>query len=330
MRPSETPARSAFRVFGLIVLTLLIWGVGLLPAPAAPPLASAWEPRKTWAFVVGLLEWRDGESWAPFPKTNRRDAALVRLLERRGVAPGRIVYLRDREATRARVVAAYRALLDRTAPGDELIVYFCGHGYTEEDGGAWFVTWDAGDDMDASAWPMASVVTDLQTRFKGGRALLLADCCYSGVLAERARETKGTVAIAALTSSTSKIPSTANWTFTESVLAALSGSPVTDLDHDGAITLDEMARYTRAEMRFGDDQQAAFLTTRGYDAQEVMAPTHGTAKPREGERIEVKAEGQWWKARILDSDGRRVRVHYYGYETSDDEWVDVRRVRSAP
>lgn len=311
-----------------VVAALLVLVAGLVSrAHAAPTPADPWDPRRTWAFVVGVLDWKDGETWPAFPKTDRRDVQLEKVLERRGVPRDHIVALHDGAATREAVVKAWHDLLARTQPGDELIVYFCGHGDKAENGSGWFVTWDAGDDVQATTWPMKSIVTDVQTRFRGRRALLLADCCYSGTMAENARDVRGDVAVAALTSSSSSIASTGAWTFTESVIAGFNGSPPVDLDRDGFITLTEMAHYTFSEMRFADGQRAAFFTTPGYGDNESMAVTAGTAKPRQGEHLEVKTEGDWWKARVLDSGRRGLRVHYYGYETSDDAWVPLNRVR---
>jgi hypothetical protein len=293
-------------------------------------LAAPWQPPRTWAFVVGILEWQDGETWAPFPKTHRRDAQLVESLKARGVPADHIVYLQDREARIAAVEAAFHRLLAKGQPGDDLIVYFAGHGDKDEDGCGYLITWDAGEDLPSTTWPMASVVSDIERRFKGARALLMADCCYSGTLAEKAEEARGPVRIACLASSSSSASSTGAWTFTESVLEGLRGGADVDLDRNGEITLDEMARYIAAEMAFADEQRAQSGHTPGYEMGEVMAKASPSTVSALGEHVEVHTEGKWWPARVIGRRSGEIRVHYYGYETSDDAWVKPAQVRRKP
>ena len=44
-------------------------------------------------------------------------------------------------------------------------------------------------------------------------------------------------------------------------------------------------------------------------------------------RLEVRSEGDWYKARVIDARGGSYRVHYFGFEDSDDEWVTRRQFR---
>ena len=43
--------------------------------------------------------------------------------------------------------------------------------------------------------------------------------------------------------------------------------------------------------------------------------------------MEVKTAGESWKARVLDSGRKGLGVHCYGYETADDEWVEIKRMK---
>ncbi|HXV43316.1 MAG TPA: agenet domain-containing protein [Anaerolineae bacterium] len=58
-----------------------------------------------------------------------------------------------------------------------------------------------------------------------------------------------------------------------------------------------------------------------------MAAARPRPHPRVGQRVEVDAEDDWYLAQIIDANGERLKVHYYGYEESDDEWITSDRIR---
>lgn len=47
-----------------------------------------------------------------------------------------------------------------------------------------------------------------------------------------------------------------------------------------------------------------------------------------GDRVMVSWKGQWYPARILDSNRGQYKIHYDGYESSWDEWVGPSRMRA--
>src|SRR4051794_16403888 len=61
-------------------------------------------------------------------------------------------------------------------------------------------------------------------------ALLLADCCYSGCLADAVSQQARRIAYACAASSLASELSTGNWTFTEGLLAGLRGQAFVDAD----------------------------------------------------------------------------------------------------
>ncbi len=284
-----------------------------------------WEPKRTWVFIVGLLKWQDAETFPSFPQTNRRDAQLADFFRSEGVPANQLVFLRDEQATTRRVRNQFSEMLSRTREGDSLFVYFTGHGYKSEDERTtFFATYDASDQT--AGWSTRSIVEDINWGFRGAQVFLTADCCFSGTLAKDARRMDPRLAYACFTSATSDEESTQNWTFTEMLLASLRGKSYADLNDDGQVTLAELAENERRDMSFAERQQPSF-TTRGLSNDMALATSQTPLDPSIGRRVVVRSDGNWFKARIVDARGRRYRVHYYGYEDSDDEWVTSRQFR---
>ena len=136
---------------------VLILFVSLVLSQFAVAQTSAWDPQRTWVFCVGLLEWKDSESFASFPKENRRDEIFLKVLKDRGVPASQVVYLQDRSATTARIKSEFIKLLARTQPGDTLIVYYEGHGYKDDNEKAFFASYNVSDENRVLGWPGLSV-----------------------------------------------------------------------------------------------------------------------------------------------------------------------------
>src|SRR4051812_4286067 len=89
--------RSRFLPSLAMALGLALTTVAPLAVPAAAK-TTAWEPAKTYALLVGILEWQS-KDLASFPKENRQDRALERQLLANGVPRDHLVFLEDRKAT---------------------------------------------------------------------------------------------------------------------------------------------------------------------------------------------------------------------------------------
>jgi hypothetical protein len=285
-----------------------------------------WQPQRTWVVVVGLLEWLHGDSFSSFPTANRRDAALVEAFRERGVPDRQILYVANDMATMKGILSGIPDHIARAAAGDMLILYYCGHGSRSEDGSTYFVSYEA-DGVEVQGWSMRSVIGMVDRHFGGSRALLLADCCYSGVLADEVEKEKGTIAYASLASSLASELSTGNWTFTEQVIAALRGHAIADGDSSGSITLHELGRRIVQTMAFAEDQIATFSIGPDFDADLVLAIARTRPDPSVGRLVEALSGGEWYRAQIVDTADGTSRVHYFGYSDAEDEWVTPDRLR---
>lgn len=306
----------------------LVLAACLLLVTPAVQAAEGWEPSKTWLFAVGILEWKDGHDWPVMQsaKKNRRDVQLIDHFKSLQVPKEQIVYLQDKQATLKAIRRAFHDLLAKTRNDDLLVFYFTGHGFRDhEKHQGHFANYDARSGVDA--WPVAEVLDTIEKSFRGRQALLMADCCFSGALVEETRRHDRRVAYGCLCSSFSHNSSTGNWTFTDLLLKGLRGDPAIDDDGDRAIRWDELARASDLEMAFVEEQKSAHAATESFDPRFKLASTSRARAPRVGERLEVKWQGKWYKAQIIDSKGQSYKIHYVEDDDSWDEWVSADRMR---
>lgn len=298
--------------------------VSLAPRARAP----RWEPARTWAFFVGVLEWRD-QSFGSFPKEGRRDVELFEALKARGVPHAQIVMLLDDAATKSAIESAFVSHLAKANPGDTLWLYYAGHGDQEKTGETAFVPYDAEANDLSTSWSVTSMFDAIEAHFQGARAILTADCCFSGALSDEAKRRAPTarVGYGALTSALSKESSTDAWTYTDCLLAGVRGDARIDLDDDGDVGFGELSRHTEQQMAFVEGQLSSSVTSGAFPLSLSLAEAGKKADPRTLERVEVESEGEWFRAEILAVDGERRRVHYLGWDASEDEWVTPERVR---
>lgn len=308
---------------------LTVVAVLILTFGASAQQTRSWDPSRTWVYFVGLLEWKDSKSFESFPQENRRDKILFDLLRSSGVPADQMMYLKDAQATTAKVRSTFPQFLRRAEPGDTVIVYFCGHGAQSDDHKkTFFVTYDASEK--ALGWEVGQLTDAIEHNFSGSEAILMADNCYSGALVDAvSKRANSDIKYAVLASTTSDSESTGNWTFTESLIYAFRGDAFIDDDRDGVVTFKELEDNARDDMLFGEEQIATFGYTGGFDRQGVVATARKSSASRLGERIEAYSSDDYYKGFIIDSKGDKFRVRYYGFEESDDEWVSSRMIRRA-
>jgi len=204
---------------------------------ASPLYAQApkeWDPKRTWVFVIGVLEWID-PNIRGFPKDHRQDAELVETLKTRGVPESRIVCLYDTEATVARASEAFDQILSKTEPDD--------------------------------------------------------------------------------------------WLILENLVYGFKGDPTMDDDANGFVTLGEVASNILEDMTFADDQMPQYVMTRPLTSDVVISKVAGLAQGGVGRRVEVLSNGEWFRALVKDREGDRFLVHYYGYPSIKDDWVERSEIR---
>lgn len=312
----------------LLSFCLLIGSIE--PATAAP----IWDTKRTYALVIGILEWRDKEL-ASFPKKNRQDRALVKALQGAGVPSDQIVYLEDKQATLAAIRTAMDRLMARSGPGSTLLIYFTGHGI-REGRQTYLANYDIDSDRSARTGLAVGEIGDRLARsWKGSRLLMLVDCCHSGAVAAVVQKigSKGKAA-ACLTSATASNESTGNWTFTEAIVKAVQGDGRLDRNRDRQVTFDEVDAYVHDQMKYGEDQLTHGVRAGGFEtnwrlsgvpAERILPASNSRWKV--GDYLDGYSENDWYRARVLKVEPNRLQVRYVDYDEDQDEWLPLSKVR---
>jgi hypothetical protein len=308
------------------VLWPVVLAVLFLPATAAaaPP---AWDPARTWVFAVSATEWKFDRT-LNMPKKGRQDGELIKTFKDRGVPADHITFLKDKQGTLANIRRSFTNLLNRTGKGDFLVFYFQGHGGRDIDGNTskyYFINYDANNDDDNTFLYVKEVFDLIEAHFKGSGVLLTADCCCSGGLVSEARKRKTSLSYCCLASVYSHNGSTGAWTYTDALVKGFRGDPMVDLDGDGTVTLDELARYIEFEMAYVEEQMAAYKNFNNFDASLRLATGVEKSHPRLGQFVEAEQDGTWYRAKIIEFKDKKFKVSYLGYD--ETEWVGPRRIR---
>jgi hypothetical protein len=289
---------------------LAIWA-GLAQTALAEKIA--WNPSQSRAVIVGVLSWED-PTIGTFAKAERKDRELYETLLQRGVPAENVSLLLDEQATRQAVLDALSAQLNASRPGETFIFYYAGHGVVRRKQ-TMFVPYDFGK---ADGLSMTDLGELLAERLQAERALLFADCCFSGALGEIADDLEASgIQAASLTSATAHLPSIANWTFTQTLVDCLNGQSPGDRDGDQAITLQETASEIADAMRFHEIQQSG-VTSRGWFEHLVMAPAPAIDRTLEApfslfDYVLVQHEGQKGMGRISGMENGNFVVELQAY-----------------
>lgn len=309
------------------IFRLTVSSLALLIATSSFAKPAAWNPKKTWVFAVGVIEFLDPRI-GTFPQYKRRDVELMALLKEKGVPPEQLVYLKDAEAPLAKIQSSFRELLAKTSPGDTLFVYYTGHGSAPTTSlQTQFIAYDydAGQDL---SWDVSEIIDEIEARFRGEQVFLTADACYTGSLCnEAASRTKSRLSYGCLTSASSRNLSTGNWTFTESLISGFSGKRYADLNQDGSIDWSELVSLAELDMGIFESQMSGSrMTNKWAPSFSWVATEQKPLMMSVGDRV----QHQETLARVIDSADARQLLDYVGSPKIEDAWIGKSNALPAP
>ena len=253
-----------------------------------------------------------------FSKNDRLDGAFASLLEARGVPKEKVMLLLDKDATTAKVQKSFADFLAKSADDELLLFYYGSHGgYDAKTGVYTFSTFD-GD------LPMTWAYESVEKSFKGSRAMMMADTCYSGGIVELAGKQSGRVGYFALSTTFRHNVAYSGWRFIDALMRGWNGDAVIDTGETGQVDLETFAGWVTHHMAFVASGKPEWVATKGFDPKLAVADTHGKKKsPEVGKYYKLDVKGKTRRVEVVDADGRKLKVHFTakGSTAAEDEWV---------
>lgn len=288
----------------------------------------------TYGVVAGVLEWSD-KDFPPFEKHNRKDKEFYGLLGSNG-ADKNVKLLIDEEATLKNIKAQIEKALDEAPVGSTFLFYYAGHGVKADNSMIYFANSDInGSDYKSSGFSVSWLGDVIAKKFKGRLVWLMADCCYSGALLDEADKiNKAGKNVIVLSSASSSNLSTANWTFSQTIIDCFSGLPLADHNNDGFVSLKETADELRNSMKFREHQLSGYKI-KDIDEGSPISKTNGSLQGQGSSEYTVGSYcyalkgGDWKTVRILDSKNDKLVCEFYDYSDKSIENLSADELKPA-
>ncbi len=311
----------------IVLAVLLIIGLGCWAQAASTfHQSSTWDPKTTYAVVVGVLNWQDSR-YHSYSTHHRKDEELYHTLLDRGVPESNVRLLLDKDATRNGIRQAIIDMSEKAPANATFIFYYAGHGYKANNSHQTFLAnYDMSyDTPKTTGFEVMEIYKLLSTHFKGNQVMLLGDNCYSGALRYAAEALgKNGTKVVSLTSADEVDTSTNNWTFTQTIIDNLRGNRLAARDRDNKITLEEMASEVKDAMMYREDQKAGMYVKnwpKGMVMAEVQGGSRFTTKRggryKEGQYVRLRGDGEGSVvARVVGVRMGAYQLQFYNYADS--------------
>ena len=273
---------------------------------------------KSWAIVIGI------DDYAKWPKLEyaSRDAQAVAdtLTGQFGFPSSQVIVLKNREATRNNILAAFHDRLSdgRTQKNDRVFVFFAGHGATRQLASGRDLGYIIPVDSDPKEFATDAIaMTDVQNiaeSLQAKHVLFVMDACYSGLgltrggassssfLRENARRTARQMLTAGgADQQVADSGPNGHSVFTWVLLQALSGKG--DLNGDGLITGTELAAYVAPAVSAVSRQTPAFGSLPGSQGGEFVFQVPDSQEFLNGDTTQLSADAIALNGRVDAAQG---------------------------
>ncbi|MBF0194308.1 MAG: DUF4347 domain-containing protein [Magnetococcales bacterium] len=147
-----------------------------------------WFPELTSNKIALFIGINNYQGLIPDLNTPNHDVTEVsEILENRGF---QTIVLKD--VSYQKLMEAFRGISEKIKSGQDLVIYYAGHGYLREDSGkAYWIMGDAKSDS-SKKWVSTEHISNFLASVKANKTLLISDSCYSGSLTKEGKVTNTT------------------------------------------------------------------------------------------------------------------------------------------
>lgn len=315
---------------------------------AIEQLDPAIRPPNRFALVIGVADYQDNRiPDLPACERDARDLSGILTDTAIGLFPkANVTTLLNDAVTRTSVVAAMDELARKAGPDDLVVVFFSGHGATDEKGRAYWVMSDTKvDRLRATAMPELEI-TELLGEIRTKRLVTIIDACYSASTAN-VSSTKslldlsrlypdfrgdGRVGMTAskgdqlsMVITDKQDPGFGHSAFTYHVIEGLRGNADARGNGDGVIELDELWSYVKdrtieTARRQGGNQEPQL---KGQVGSRFMLAI-------DGERLKALAEARHNASSRSDAQLEALRTMFVDEKISAAQFEEARGLLRSP
>ena len=265
--------------------------------------------------LTGVLDYSSCENIISFESDKRKDYELYKTLISKFINTKYTVFLKESDVNKKNVLQKIYEALHNQESKDLFIFYFTGHGILSDNGEPGLLM------SDSTIITKTELKNILQQNNKNQKMILFGDFCYSGLLADIARELNlEGLDINAITSASSNL-STGNWSYTQTLIDSFEGRSIIDKDNKGFINFIDIAKEVQNVMFNRERQKSDY-----YLLPNLENSTISNAKIKiMNNTSNIKYDG-WYSSnegitRVTDFKDDLFEVEYYNYNTYKFEFL---------
>ncbi len=252
--------------------------------------------------ISGVLDYSYCTDTTSFDEDKRKDYELYEIFNANFKQINQNYFLKDNQVTNENVLKKIDEIIS-LKNNNLFIFYFAGHGVLKDGEPGMLMS-------DCSVIKKSELKNILKKKNNKQKIILLGDFCYSGLLAEIARELNSEgLDINAITSASSNV-STGSWSYTQALIDSFSGRQIVDKNNDGLITFFDMINEVEEVMLNRERQKSDYFIT--ADLKNVII---SKSKIKDKSNINY---GSWYCSnegitRVIDIKNSIYEVEYYNY-----------------